>query len=36
MNELLEQGKTQREIAELLGLSVNTIGRTLIQNKDIK
>ncbi len=28
MNELLEQGKSQREVAELLGVSANTIGRT--------
>ncbi len=27
MHELLKQGKTQGEVAELLGVSANTIGR---------
>jgi DNA invertase Pin-like site-specific DNA recombinase len=29
MRELLAAGKTQREVAELLGVSANTVGRTL-------
>jgi DNA invertase Pin-like site-specific DNA recombinase len=29
MRELLAAGKTQREVAELLGVSANTIGRTM-------
>lgn len=34
MHELLRQGKTQRETAELLGVSANTIGRTLLKNRE--
>jgi DNA-binding CsgD family transcriptional regulator len=29
MRELLTAGKTQREVAELLGVSANTVGRTM-------
>jgi DNA-binding CsgD family transcriptional regulator len=29
MQALLAAGKTQREVAELLGVSANTVGRTL-------
>jgi DNA-binding CsgD family transcriptional regulator len=29
MQELLAAGKTQREVAELLGFSASTMGRTL-------
>ena len=29
MKELLDAGKTQREIAELFGVSANTIGREI-------
>lgn len=34
MHELLRQGRTQREAAELLGVSANTIGRTLLKNRE--
>ena len=33
MHELLKQGKTQGEVAELLGVSSNTIGRETVQTK---
>lgn len=33
MQELLEQGKTQREVADLLGVSANTVGRAINRNK---
>ena len=33
MHELLKQGKTQGEIAELLGVSSNTIGREIAQKR---
>lgn len=29
IHELLAQGKTQREVAELLGVSANTVGRAV-------
>jgi len=32
MKELLDAGKTQAEVAELLGVSANTIGRALRKN----
>jgi DNA invertase Pin-like site-specific DNA recombinase len=33
MHELLEKGKTQREVSELLGVSANTIGRNAKHSK---
>jgi DNA-binding Lrp family transcriptional regulator len=34
MRELLDGGKTQAEVAELLGVSANTIGRELKKMDD--
>ncbi len=33
MNDLLNQGRTQREVAELFGVSANTVGRVLLRHK---